>query len=362
MGAVTGLAGLAGCLGSLDGENGDDGSTERPGSSAAGTDSPLPDGSGPPLADRSLPVTWAFEELRGNVQSGGPAKDGIPSIDDPAFVTAENGDGFLAPEDVVFGLTGETETKAYPQSILVWHEIVNDTVDDLPVSVTYCPLTGTTLGFERGETTFGTSGNLLNNNLVMYDRATDSRWPQVLGTAIRGPLEGQSLREVRLVWTTWRQWKTEHPETIVLSRDTGHARNYNRDPYGQYGPKRGYYAGGETLFPPLSSDGRYGPKEVVMGTRIPEGAMAFYKPALREAGVLSGSLDGTTYIAVHDTRFDSAYVYRNQEDVAVSLDNAEARLDGSAFTPATLPLERVHTFDAMWFAWSGFYPETVVVA
>ncbi|MDX1747542.1 MAG: DUF3179 domain-containing protein, partial [Halobacteriales archaeon] len=247
--------GLAGCTGGArngGGEaDGPDSRTDRPGSSRRRTTQPADgggsaDAQGPPIADRSLPVMYELERLQRNVQSGGPPKDGIPSIDDPVFFDADGGDEILDPGDIVFGYAGEEDVKAYPQSVLVWHEIVNDVLDGTPSSVTYCPLTGTVLGFRRGPTTFGVSGQLLNNNLIMYDRATDSRWPQVLGTAIAGRHQGQSLVETRLVWTTWEQWKSLHPETAVLSEQTGYARNYNRDPYGQYNPTGGYYAGGST--------------------------------------------------------------------------------------------------------------------
>jgi hypothetical protein len=350
-GLTAGAAGLAGCSGIL-------------GRTGLGSDPPADgdDGGRPPLADRRLPVMYGFDRLRDEVRSGGPPKDGIPSIDDPSFVGPSGGDGFLDDGDVVFGFAGETDVRAYPQSILVQHEIVNDTLDGLPVSVTYCPLTGTAMGFERGATTFGTSGNLLNNNLVMYDRGTDSRWPQVLGTAISGDLEGESLREFRLVWTTWSRWTAAHPDTAVLSRATGFARNYDRDPYGQYNPIGGYYDSERLLFAPLRRDDRYGNKEPVLGVRVPAGAIAFHAGSLAEAGVLEGSLDGTAHTAVHDVRFGTGHVYRNPEGVDVTLDGNRATVAGESYAPDALPLERVYAFDAMWFAWAGFYPETAVVA
>jgi len=352
-GVTAGVAGLAGCSGVL-------------GRAGLGSDPPAEAGDGgggpPPTADRRLAVMYGFDRLRDEVRSGGPPKDGIPSIDDPVFVSARAGDAFLDDGDVVFGFAGEDDVRAYPQSILVQHEIVNDTLDGLPVSVTYCPLTGTAMGFERGDTTFGTSGNLLNNNLVMYDRGTDSRWPQVLGTAISGDLEGESLHEFRLVWTTWGRWKATHPDTEVLSRDTGFARNYDRDPYGQYNPIGGYYRSERLLFPPLSRDDRYGNKEVVLGARTPAGAIAFHAGSLADTGVLEGSLDGTTYTAVHDARFGTGHVYRNPDGTDVTLDGNRATVGGESSAPDALPLDRVYAFDAMWFAWVGFYPETEVVA
>ena len=130
------------------------------------------------------------------IKGGGPPKDGIPSVDNPVFVNAEDAN-FMSDSDTVIGLDINGETKAYPLFILVWHEIVNDIVSDTPVSVTYCPLCYTNQVFERiidGKTVeFGTSGKLYNSNLLMYDRLTESYWSQALGMAVKGELTGYEL-------------------------------------------------------------------------------------------------------------------------------------------------------------------------
>ncbi|MDY7081249.1 MAG: DUF3179 domain-containing protein, partial [Halobacteria archaeon] len=193
-----------------------------------------------PLMESSVPLGTPLEAYANNAVSGGVSKDAIPSIDNPKFVSPDSVD-FLKPRDIVFGVEMNGDVKAYPQKILVSHEIVNDAMGDENVSVTYCPLTGTAIGYKRGGTTFGVSGNLVNNNLIMYDRATDSRFPQILGTAVSGKHKGKSLEEFRVVWTTWENWRNQHPDTQVLSTDTGFLRNYDRDPYGSYNPIGGYY-------------------------------------------------------------------------------------------------------------------------
>jgi hypothetical protein len=315
-----------------------------------------------PTRDERLPLEWSFAHLRDRTLSGGPPKDGIPSIDDPTFGSVAEADGFLAPGDVVFGVAGEEGAKAYPQRILVWHEIVNDVVDGECLGITYCPLTGTALGFRRGETTFGVSGKLVNSNLVMYDRETDSRWPQVLGTAISGPFEGRSLREVPVTWTTWERWTDAHPNTVVLTEDTGYVRNYNDDPYGQYDPPRGYYATRTTLFAPLSTDGRFHEKEVFVGARPSEGPIAFRKASLRERGLLTVTVGGTPFHAVYDPGLDTAYVYRGDAEVTYANGRVSVGDSGSeGVAPDALPLESVVALDAMWFAWAGFYPGTAVI-
>jgi hypothetical protein len=368
------LTGLAGCIGrgGMGTERRDGGRTTASETTTDETTTRGPTERGVPLAASQRPVEYEFEALRDEVLSGGPPKDGIPSIDEPRFWTADEADAELRAENVVFGLVRNGEVTAYPQKILAQHEIVNDEAGDEPVAVTYCPLTGTAMGFERGETTFGVSGNLVNNNLVMYDRETDSRWPQVLATAISGKFEGESLREFRLVWTTWECWKEAHPDTKVLSEDTGYVRNYENDPYGSYVPEpSGYYVRDATLFPPLRSDDRFPNKHVVMGSRTGTGRIAFDKSSLREEGLLSGSAGGTAYLAAYDAALDTAYVYRNPEEASFEYggerdernerDEPVVAADGTSYAPADLPLDRVYTFDAMWFAWSGFYPSTEVV-
>ena len=328
--------------------------------------SPDDDDAGPPTADERLPLLMPPDELRETAQSGGPPKDGIPSVDDPSFVDPGGAD-FLESGDPVFGVVRDGTAKAYPQKILVSHEIVNDSLAGTPVSVTYCPLTGTVQGFERGGTTFGVSGRLINNNLVMYDRDTETWWPQMLATSIPGPWNEdpatESLREFRLVWTTWEQWRSHAPETRVLSTDTGHARNYNNDPYGEYNPRSGYYANDSLLFESLSNDDTFSRKRVVMGARTPDGAAAFLKDALREEQVVSGRIGDVPVVAIYDERLDTGYVYLNPGETAVEpTDGAAVRADGERHLPDDLLLERVHTFDAMWFAWVGYYPDTSVYA
>jgi len=347
--AAAGAAALAGCLG---------------GGGRSATDTVQASGR-PPTTDADRPLPMEPSALRERAVSGGPPKDGIPAIEDPEFVGADAVSTWLDPGDPVFGLyTGET-ARAYPQSILVQHEICNDVVEGTPVSVTYCPLTGTAMGFERGATTFGVSGRLVNNNLIMYDRATERWWPQVLATSIPGPWnedpEPGSLREFRLVWTTWGRWRDARPDTAVLSRDTGFARNYDDDPYGSYNPRGGYYADGKPLFEALATDERLPPKTVVIGARTAGGAVAFGKDALREAKLLEGDLGGRHALAVYDTDLDTGYVYRAPDDADLAYRDGQVVVGGEAHPPAALPLERVYAFDAMWFAWSGFYPETTLV-
>lgn len=303
-----------------------------------------------------VPLAYSLQAVR----SGGPGKDGIPSIDRPRFESVAAADAQLAPGDRVIGLYLDGEARAYPQRILVWHEIVNDSVDGRPVSITYCPLTGSALGFHRGDTELGVSGRLVNSNLVMYDRITGSEVPQMLGVAIDGPLAGQGLDELRVVWTTWGAWKARHPDTRVLSRETGHVRNYRRDPYGSYAPRRGYYRPQSgRLFPVMAESRRLPPKASVLGFRTRQGAAAVTREALRREAVIELALGDRHYTVIRDAGLDTGWVFHNPRRVAI-------RVDELTFGPAgvsgggTEALEPINAFEAMWFAWAAFYPETLL--
>ena len=363
-----GIPALSGCLG---GSNADAeaGSIGRDAGGATGSTA-----EGPPTVERSLPAAYTAAELEAASQSGGPPPDGIPAIEDPRFAEATAAPASLDDGDPVFGVALGGEAKAYPQSVLVWHEIVNDVVGGEPVSVTYCPLTGTAQGFYRGETTFGVSGRLINANLVMFDRATERWWPQILATRITGDDPGDHLEEFQVVWTTWGRWRSVYPDTVVLTEDTGFARNYGDDPYGGYNPRSGYYADDSLLFPPLAEDGRLAPKTVVIGMRSANGAVAVRKETLRDEGLVEFDLGGVRHAAVYDGSLDTGYVYRVGGDgeegsdgegsgaasggATLSREDGGVVVDGDAHAPDALPFEREIAFDAMWFAWYGYYPMT----
>ena len=366
--AAVGVASLAGCLGGgqAGGVGGRDTRTSAPTEEETRTPTAEPSGSAPPTVDTQLTLPMEPSAIENRAVSGGPPKDGIPSIDDPSFVSADAVADRLDPGDPVFGLARDGEVKAYPQSILVSHEICNDVVGGTPVSVTYCPLTGTAMGFERGDTTFGVSGRLVNNNLIMYDRGTETWWPQVLATSIPGPWNEapgtKSLSEFRLVWTTWGKWTDAHPDTQVLSFDTGFAKNYSRDPYGAYNPRSGYYEDDASpMFPALNTDTRLKPKRVVIGSRTAEGAVAFDKRTLRAEKLLEGELAGSPVVAAYHPELDTGYVFRNPEDRRFEYRDGRVVDDaGDTYAAAELPTAELYAFDAMWFAWSGFYPETTL--
>jgi hypothetical protein len=174
-----------------------------------------------------------FTEIR----SGGPPKDGIPPIDAPRLLSVDEVD-FLEAREPVIVLEVDGQARAYPIQILIWHEIVNDEVAGVPVAVTFCPLCNTAMVFDRrleGRVLdFGTTGNLRHSDLVMYDRQTESWWQQFGGDGIVGEHTGKRLDRIPARMVAWEEFRDGHPAGLVLSRDTGHTREYGRNPYVGY--------------------------------------------------------------------------------------------------------------------------------
>lgn len=199
----------------------------------------LPPETPPGNAEREFTTDFTRHTVPyGEILSGGPPKDGIPAIDNPQFVTVAAADAWLkGVEPVILVQVGST-ARAYPLQILTWHEIVNDTVDGLPLVVTFCPLCNTAIAFERtldGRVLdFGTTGRLRFSNLIMYDRQTETWWQQAGGDAIAGELTGRQLAFYPATIVAWEAFKTAHPEGLVLSRETDFNRNYGRNPYVGY--------------------------------------------------------------------------------------------------------------------------------
>lgn len=282
----------------------------------------------------------------GKLKQGCPGKDCIPSIDNPKFISTAEAEesGQIKDNDVVFGVFYKGVARAYPQKILNWHEIINDTfritdpnsmqIKEFPVLITFCPLCGTAIGFERkiqvdGKSItaeFGVSGKLLNSNLVMYDRVTETLWQQLGGEAIVGDLVGQKLKHLPVDAVFWKQWKRLHPDTEVLSQDTGFSRDYSRYPYGTYESDRSIF------FPVEAQNDALHPKAIVWGIVVNGKAKAYHDDALANVGSLEDTV-GDEEITV--TRND-------QGQVRVTTDT------GEQIVP-----ER-----AMWFAWFAFHPET----
>ena len=267
------------------------------------------------------------------IKHGGPPRDGIPAIDRPRFITAGNAN-FLDGSDRVLGIDRNGVRKAYAVKILNYHEIVNDRFGQEAVVVSYCPLCGTGMAFlasrDGSVRNFGVSGLLYNSDVLLYDRGTDSLWSQLMKQAIAGPLRGQRLQQIALSHTRWDDWRSRHPDTLVLSTDTGSRRDYERSPYA------GYESSRELYFPVSSMDPRYHPKELVIGLSV-QGMHKAYP--FTELSHTDDDIQDSIAGQVVRVRYDS--------------DNRTGRVlaaDGSEL-PTTI---------SYWFAWQAFHPDSEV--
>ena len=268
-----------------------------------------------------------------DILSGGPPRDGIPSIDSPKFISAAEVD-WLLPKSRVLGLELNGVLRAYPLAILNWHEIVNDTAGGVPVAVTFCPLCGTGMAFRRdfsgSVTTLGVSGLLYNSDLLLYDRQSESLWSQLMGQAVSGPRKGERLIPIPIEHTTWEDWKNQHPQTEVLSKDTGFSRAYGRSPYGDYDEN------GDIYFPLSFRSSQYHPKERIIGVEF-DGKFKAYPFA--ELSKLKSPLEDTFAGQKFTLEF-----------------NHESR-KGIIRDPQKKVLPSLNAF---WFAWYTFHPETEI--
>ncbi|MCA1674045.1 MAG: DUF3179 domain-containing protein [Actinobacteria bacterium] len=213
---------------------------------ACGGRDPAADGSGDAPASEELQVStagWKTDFSKhsvplGEFQSGGPGRDGIPPIDDPKYVSQDAAEEFLADREPVLVVEQDDAVRAYPIQILVWHEIVNDTLGGRPIAVTYCPLCNSSVVFDRRvdarELTFGTTGNLRRSDLVMWDRQTESWWQQLSADAVVGELTGERLKVLPSQTLSWADFRATFTAGDVLSRDTGSDRDYGSNPYQGY--------------------------------------------------------------------------------------------------------------------------------
>jgi hypothetical protein len=278
------------------------------------------------LSDSSVPEI--------EILDSGTRKDAIPALDQPKFIAAEEAD-FLKRKDRILGVYHNGIAKAYPIKILDWHEIVNDTYDDEAILVSYCPLCGTGMVFSAQAKdfaiTFGVSGLLYNSDVLLYDRPTSSLWSQILGRAVTGPLKNTALKPIPSSHTSWQEWQARHPETLVLSRETGFRRNYRESPYLDYARS------GKLMFPVSQKNSAYRNKEMVLGVQLGDHYKAYPFKELKSHG---------------QSRFTDEFA-------------------GKLFSIEWLPNDKTaRAFDqhgnelptvlAYWFAWYTFHPDTLI--
>ena len=261
---------------------------------------------------------------------GGPPRDGIPALRNPERLPAS--DSPWLDSDWILGVEIEGEARAYPLAILIWHEVVNDELGGRPILISYCPLCGTGLVFDRRVANrvrqFGVSGLLYRSDMLMFDRESQSLWSQISAQAVTGPSRGARLTLLRSQMMPWGHWRASHPQTSVLSRETGYRRRYGHSPYGDYEHSA------RLLFP-ARRDPRFHPKMPTLGLRVAGGAARAY-PA--------------DEVAKAGGRVRERFAGR---DVEVEWD---AR---SGVFHYRLP-EEIEVVRGFWFAWMAFHPESSV--
>lgn len=259
-------------------------------------------------------------------------QDCIPSIDNPKFESVGNA-SWLRDDDTVFAIDYKGTQKAYPQRILNWHEIVNDTVSGDSIAITFCPLCGSALAFERKIdgviTEFGVSGKLHNSDLVMYDRYEGNLWQQITGEGIVGPAarRNEKLKQIPIMTTNWGEWKEKHPDTEVLSRDTGHTRDYDAYPYGTYEENDQLLFGVKDLNKSLQI------KTVVYGIEVDGASKAYPESVFDKRPVISDNVGG----------------------LPVRL---ERTAEGKIQVTNVQTKKEVIPIRLFWFAWAAFHPDT----
>jgi hypothetical protein len=299
---------------------------------------------------------WATDFSRHTVRldeflSGGPGKDGIPAIDEPTFVSVQDAEAELEGREPIVAVEVDGIVRGYPIRVLIWHEIVNDTIGDVPVSVTFCPLCNTAIAFDRrlGEQLldFGTTGNLRNSDLVMFDRQTETWWQQFGGEGIIGELAGELLTQVPAAVVAWEDFAAQNPDAEVLSQNTGFSRPYGRNPY------VGYDSIDQPPFFPVENleDNRLPPKERVVLLDRPSGTVAVAFSALAAAGTIEVEVDGELLTVEFVPGVSTAL---GAESIPDGEDRGSARVtdeNGSLVA-----------FDTpFWFAVAAFRPDATII-
>jgi len=300
---------------------------------------------------------------------GGVRKDGIPALTEPKLISAEEAT-YLADKDLVFGIAINGDIRAYPYGIMDWHEMLNDTVGGVPVSLAYCTLCGSGILYKtqvepnQEAFIFGSSGLLYRSNKLMYDQKTHTLWNQFSGKPVVGKLTDSEieLEVLPLVTTTWGKWKSQHPETKVLSRDTGFARDYTPGvPYGAY------FFSQELMFPAHLKDHTLQQKDQVFGLRISGANKAWPLSLFEKKNVINDQIGIIPIVLIGNASTSTVRAYRS-EGKKFSLDKNEQLISGNeAWTitetellgPENEKLQRLPGHIAYWFAWSGYYPDSL---
>lgn len=308
------------------------------------------------LSIRLEEITW-----------GGVPVDGIPSLDNPNMITAVNAD-YLAPDDLVFGIAINGDKRAYPLRIMGWHEMFNDTIGGVPVALAYCTLCGAGILFETQvegrdhPLVFGSSGLLYRSNKLMFDRETGSLWNQFTGQPVSGALRtsGIMLKIRPVVITTWQQWLKRHPDTKVLSLDTG----YERD-YGSGVVYREYFASPDLMFPTrVRETERVAQKDHVYGIRLPGAAKAWPIDAFDGGRIIHDRVGTQSVVLIGDAASRTVRAFErtpaqnfaktDKDDALLGPDGIWKITEDALIDPNGNTARRIPGHISYWFAWNGY--------
>lgn len=303
----------------------------------------------------------------------GSGRDEIASIDDPDFSSVSEID-FLEDQDLVLGIKIDNEVKAYPHKVINYHEIVNDRVAGTPVSVTFCPLTGSALAWNRtvdGDiTTFGVSGLIHKNNLIAYDRKTESYWSQMMNLSVKGQMQNEVPQTYQLVEMTWTSWKTAFPESLVLTGNTGYDWNYLSNPYGDNYPNDN----NNILFPIEREDDRLERKTLGHGLfynsslhvfpieKFPSNIKVINRIIAGNNIVVAGSSKNQLVVSFSRKLDDGTILTfrESSEELPIIMEDGEGNkwnIFGEAVDGPRkgAKLNLVPSYNAYWFAWADFF-------
>jgi len=297
---------------------------------------------------------------------GGVRVDGIPSLDNPKLISAGEAT-YLRGDDLVFGVEINGDVRAYPLRIMGWHEMFNETIGGVPVALAYCTLCGAGILFETKvggrdkPLVFGSSGFLYRSNKLMFDRETDSLWNQFTGMPVSGPLlnSGIELKIRPVTITSWTEWKTAHPDTKVLSLDTGHRRDYGSGVvYGSY------FASPDLMFPAIvRNEDKAQRKDFVFGIRDVGAAKAWPLTAFTRRKVINDTVGARNVVLIGDAKTRTVRAYeRGDREFSASPGAGEVNGPGGIWKvtedaligPKGDTLSRQPGHVSYWFAWDGY--------
>lgn len=300
-------------------------------------------------------------------------KDCIPSIDAPHYSNIGGSNlEFLDDNDLVIGIWDGSNYIAYPHPILDWHEVVNET----GYSISYCPLTGSAIHFETPNE-FGVSGMLYNSNLIMYDRRSDSYWPQMLLKSAAGPRQNESLNLLPLLETTWGSWKKLFPNSKVLNSNTNFSRNYNRYPYGDYKNCSSPACADYIYFPVEVDDNRLPAKERVLSIISDKDALAIKINSYGTPEIIHKTFKNNKYVIVVSAKDNIGIAFKTDKvleisrwniatgEITLAEQNSTNRwnilgraLDGAQMIADLSPAD---SYIAYWFALASIFPNPEII-